>query len=469
MIEDCVHILAVDDDRTFLDDLGRLMAPGFRLVKAYTVQGALEAVRGAAFDAVLLDLDLGRGTDGFEVLDYLREHEPDLPVIMVTRDASSASAVAALKRGAVDYLDKRPNLEDLERRISRAVDEQRLRRRQQVMAREIESVWGPMVGESPVMLELRDRIRQAAGGTSPVLIAGETGTGKELVARGVHRLSCPSGPFRAVNCAAVPETLFENELFGSERGAYTGAEERFIGAFEQASHGVLYLDEITEMSLGLQAKLLRVVEEREFRRLRGEQRVLFRGRLLASTKRDPEQAVRDGLLRDDLYYRLNTFQLRTPPLRERAGDIPLLVDHFLERKSAETGRPRRPVPGELMARLCAHPWPGNVRELQGAVERFLAGGALLPPGPPRGEGGNGHAAATPGREGAGALPGWSDALLELPYKKAKEAVVRSFQKRYLDALLAAHRGDVARTAEAIGVSAFGLQKMLRQLEGQEGA
>lgn len=450
MIDDKVQILAVDDDRGFLEDLARLMADHYVVEKAHTPREALEAVERTAFDAVLLDLDLGRGTDGFEVLERLREREPGLPVIMVTRDASAASAVTALKKGAVDYLDKRPDLEDLERRIARALAEQRLAGENRALAREIETAWGRMVGESPAMRRLGETMEQAAAGTSPVLIVGETGTGKELVARGIHRLSRGGGIFRAVNCAAIPRDLFESELFGSERGAFTGAHQRIVGAFEEAREGVLFLDEITELDPGIQAKLLRVIEEREFRRLGGGQRIPFRGRVLASTNRDPDQAVAEGRLRQDLYYRLNTFVIRVPALRERIGDIPPLVEHFLERKSAELGVPRRVLEAGVMTKLCAFSWPGNVRQLQSAIERHLTGAPLL--------------AAAPGTSPAEDLPMWTEELLGLAYKDAKAEAVRRFQKRYLGAVLAAHGGDLGAAAASMGVSAFGLQKMMRALE-----
>ncbi len=449
MSSDRLQILAVDDDRGFLEDLERLVADRYRLEMAHSAREALAAVERTAFDAVLLDLDLGQGTDGFEVLEQIRLREPGLPVIMVTRDASAASAVTALKKGAVDYLDKRPDLEDLERRIARALDEQRLLGENRALSREVEAVWGRMVGESPAVLGLRRAMEQAAAGTSPALIVGETGTGKELVARGIHRLG-GRGLFRAVNCAAIPRDLFESELFGSERGAFTGAFQRIVGAFEEAREGVLFLDEITEMDPGIQAKLLRVIEEREFRRLGGGQCVPFRGRVLASTNRDPEQAVADGRLRQDLYFRLNTFVIRVPALRERIGDIPLLADYFLERKSAELGVPRRSLDGAPLARLCAFAWPGNVRQLQSAIERHLTGAPLL-------GGGEGAASA--------ADPSlWTDDLLEVPYKEAKAEAMRRFQKRYVGAVLAAHGGDANAAAASMGLTAFGLQKMRRALE-----
>ena len=450
MSDERLQILLVDDNRGFLDDLTLLMGGRYRVETACTPREALEAVERTAFDAVLLDLDLGRGTDGFDVLERLHEREPALPVIMVTKDASLASAVTALRKGAVDYIDKRPDLDDLERRIARALEEQRLAGRNRVLAREVEYAWGSMVGDGPALQRVREAIAQAARGASAVLIVGETGTGKELVARRIDEQGGLGGPFRAVNCAAIPRELFESELFGSERGAFTGANRRIIGAFEEARDGTLFLDEITEMDVGLQAKLLRVIEEREFRRLGGGPSIRFRGRLVTSTNCDPEQAVAEGRLRKDLFYRLNTFVIRVPALRERAGDIPALVEHFLSRKSAELRVPRRAIEPEMMARLCAYDWPGNVRQLQSAIERHAAGGALF--------------ADAGGPTAAGETPVWTDDLLAMDYKVAKTTALRRFQKRFVTAVMAAHGGDIAAAAARMGVTTWGLQKMLKALE-----
>jgi DNA-binding NtrC family response regulator len=449
-------ILLVDDDRAFARELADLMADRFRVETAGSVREAEAALARASYDAMLLDLDLGRGTDGFDVLDRIRASDLRLPVIMVTKDASLPSAVTALKKGAVEYIDKRPDVEDLGRRIERALAEQRLATRSHALAREVEEAWGPMIGSSPAMRRLREAIAQAATGVAAVLVVGETGTGKELVARSLHRDGRHPGPFRAVNCAAIPRDLVESELFGSERGAFTSATRRITGAFEEAREGMLFLDEITEMDPAVQAKLLRVVEERSFQRLGGGPRVAFRGRVVASTNRDPEAAVREGVLRQDLYYRLATFVVRVPPLRERREDIPALIEHFVARKSWVVGAAAAPLDEETMRRLCAYDWPGNVRQLQSAIERYLTGAPVLE-------------RAVGGAAAADAAGLWTDDLLTLPYDDAKTAVLHRFQRRYLEAVLAAHGGRIQAAADSIGVSGEGLRKMLRGLEGGAGA
>ncbi|UCF05804.1 MAG: sigma-54-dependent Fis family transcriptional regulator [bacterium] len=447
MEEETIRLLVVDDDESFLDDLTALLAGRFQVERAANGAEALAAFRSRSFDAVLLDIELGQGMDGFEVLERLRADDPELPVIMVTRDATAASAVSALKKGAIDYIDKRPDLADLERRISRALEEQRLWRENRALRREIEVLRGRMVGESEPMKTLHEEIALASEGTSPVLIIGETGTGKELVARRIHDLSAPKGPFVALNCAAVPRDLFEARLFGSERGAYTGADKMVPGVFELARTGVLFLDEITEIDSSLQAKLLRVIEERRFERLGSHRTIGFKGKIVASTNRDVREAVEDGSLRKDLYYRFSTFVIALPPLRDRRGDIPVLAEYFLARKSAELKKRRPELTQEIRERLCGYDWPGNVRELENAIEAFVVRGRLHLPG----------LLATPD-----AATGDAD-ISGQSYQEAKRTAMHRFQRDYIGAILAACDGDVAEAARRMGLSRFGLQKILKEL------
>jgi len=447
MSDDSIRVLVVDDDQSFLDDLSALMGRKYRVEMATSGRDALAAVEKSPFEAVLLDIDLGRGMDGFEVLEKLQALEPDLPVIMVTRDSSSASAVAALKKGAVDYVDKKPDLVDLERRISRALDGRRLSLENRFLRQEVASLKGRMIGDSPAMVALREEIRLASEGASPVLIVGETGTGKELVARAIHERSCGASPFVALNCAAVPRDLFESRLFGSERGAFTGAERRIVGVFELAGDGVLFLDEITEMDASLQAKLLRAIEERVFERLGGSRKIPFLGRVLASSNRDLGAAVESGPLRQDLYYRLSTYVIEVPPLRERRDDIPRLVEHFLRRKATELKKPPPSLEQEMMEDLCAYAWPGNVRELENTIEAFIVRGRLTLPG-----------AALSGR-----VEQAEEDVFGLSYERAKEAILQRFQRKYITARLAACGGDVAAAADRMGLTRFGLQKLMKRL------
>jgi len=443
-----VRILIVDDDETFLGDLARLMTDRYEIVVAHNAKEALSAHEQLGFDAVLLDIDLGRGVDGFEILETFQASDPNLPIIMVTRDSSAASATAALKKGAVDYIDKRPDLGDLERRISRAIEEQRVMRLNDALQREIDQLHGEMIGDSDKMRELRREIAFAAQGPGPVLITGETGTGKELVAREIHKRFCPGKAFLPLNCAAVPRETFSMKLFGSVRGAFTGAEE-LPGIFELAYDGVLFLDEITEIDPSLQAELLRVIQEREFERHGSSRRIPFRGKLLASTNRNLQESLENGSLRKDLYFRFSTHVINVPPLRDRRKDIPVLARYFLERKSVELKRPKRELGDEIMTNLCRRDWPGNVRELENAIEAYVVRGAFRTP--------DGLA-----DDSTGALS--SEALFHMEYREAKTAVLREFQRKYTDTVIASCGGDLGAAAERMGLTRFGLQKMLNEIK-----
>jgi DNA-binding NtrC family response regulator len=443
-----VRILIVDDDETFMGDLGRLMTDRYEIVMSRNAKEALSAHDRLGFDAVLLDIDLGRGVDGFEVLDALRASDPNIPVIMVTRDTSAASAIAALKKGAVDYIDKRPDLGDLERRISRAIEEQRITRLNDALRMEIDEIHGRMIGEGAKMRELRREIAIAAESSSPVLIMGETGTGKELVAREIHKRFSPASAFVPLNCAAVPRETFSLKLFGSHRGAFTGAED-LPGVFELAHDGVLFLDEITEVDSSLQAELLRVIQEREFERNGSSRKIPFRGKLLASTNRPLKESLENGSLRKDLYYRFGVHMINVPSLRERREDIPDLARYFLERKSIELKRPKREIDETIMTDLCGRDWPGNVRELENVIEAFVVRGGLAFP-------------KAPENDSSSAVS--NEALYRMSYRDAKDAVLREFQRKYTAAVIAACGGDVAKAAERMGLTRFGLQKMLNEIK-----
>lgn len=448
MISERVRILIVDDDETFMGDLARLMKDRYEIVVSRNAKEALSAHERLGFDAVLLDIDLGRGVDGFEVLEALRASDPDIPVIMVTRDTSAASAIAALKKGAVDYIDKRPDLGDLERRISRAIEEQRVARLNDALRMEIDEIHGRMIGDGAKMRDLRREIAIAAESSSPVLIVGETGTGKELVAREIHKRFSPASAFVPLNCAAVPRETFSLKLFGSYRGAFTGAEN-LPGVFELAHDGVLFLDEITEIDSRLQAELLRVIQEREFERNGSSQRIPFRGKLLASTNRPLKESLKNGTLRDDLYFRFGVHVIGVPPLRERREDIPDLARYFVDRKSIELKRARPEIGEAMMADLCARDWPGNVRELENAIEAYVVRGGI--------------AVRSPVEVDSGCAVS-NHALHRMPYREAKERVLRDFQRSYTESIIAACGGDIEKAAERMGLSRFGLQKMLNEIK-----
>lgn len=369
------RILAVDDEpnmRRLLEIT--LRQAGHQALLAADGREALEILRNQGADLVVSDLNMP-GMDGIKLLASMREEGMDTPLIIVTAKGEVESAVTAMKLGAADYILRPFDLETLEIAMTRALSIEKLKTENRFLRAEAERDFGDMVGESAPMQQLQQAIRQVAPEKATVLIAGETGTGKEVTAHSIHRLSPRhENLFVAVNCAAIPAEMMESELFGHERGAFTGAVKERMGKFEVADGGTLFLDEITEMPVALQAKLLRALQEGVIERLGGNRPIAVDIRVIAATNRDPQQAVRDGRLREDLYYRLNVFRLDLPPLRERRDDIPKLARHFLARRSAS-------ITDMALETLQSYAWPGNVRELENVLERaaIMAGGKHIEP------------------------------------------------------------------------------------------
>ena len=368
------RLLVVDDEepqRSMLTSiLGRA---GFEVDAASDGRGALELLNGSSHDLVLTDQRMP-GMDGLELLERVRREYPDVPVVLMTAYGSVSTAVEAMKRGAADYLTKPFEREELLLVIEKVIRQRRLED-------EVASLRGALqeryrldniIGRSPAMQEVFSLIERVSYADVPVLITGESGTGKELVARAVHQNSRrASGPFVALNCAAVPETLLESEFFGYERGAFTGAIRSHAGKFEQADGGTLFLDEIGAMRVDLQAKLLRAIQEHEVQRLGSTATRAIDVRILAASSEDLEQSIRDKTFRDDLYYRLNVVPIRLPALRERPDDIPLLVDRFLSSAVEKFGREPISLSPGVLDLLQRHAWPGNVRELENCIERMI--------------------------------------------------------------------------------------------------
>ncbi|HUW54834.1 MAG TPA: sigma-54 dependent transcriptional regulator [Rhodanobacter sp.] len=329
---------------------------------------ALAAIDASPFDLVLTDLRMPR-KDGIGLLRDLRERGEEVPVIVLTAYGTIETAVEAMKLGAVDYIIRPFEMETVELAVTRALAMSAIQRENRFLRDEISKGWGEFIGISDKMRELYRLVQQVAPARSNIFIAGETGTGKELVARALHRASGRSGLFVPINCAAIPEALLESELFGHAKGAFTGAMRDRTGKCELSSGGTIFLDEITEMPLALQAKLLRVVQEGTIERLGTNVTTPVDLRVVAATNRDPQQAVVDGLLRQDLYFRLNVVRIDVPLLRERKADIPLLAEHFLHKYSLELGRKAPRLSAESLERMAAYAWPGNVRELENLMER----------------------------------------------------------------------------------------------------
>ncbi len=442
------RILVVDDEESILHSLeGVLRDEGFEVALARSGEEALQAAEREDPDVVLLDVWLP-GMDGVETLQHLRERFPEVPVLMMSGHATIETAVRATKLGAYDFIEKPLNLDrvllDIDNALKarRLADENRYWREQ--WRRRYE-----MVGETPAMRQLREQIRIVAPTRAAVLITGENGTGKELVARAIHEQSRRrDGPFVEVNCAAIPEDLIESELFGHEKGAFTGATARRRGKFDLADGGTLFLDEIGDMSLKTQAKILRVLQEMRFERVGGTRSREVDVRVIAATNKDLEEEIRAGRFREDLYYRLNVVPIHVPPLRERAEDVPVLFEHFVRLYCAEEKREPVEVDPEVLEILKGYAWPGNVRELKNVAERMVIlcrSGRITPADiPPR------------IREEAGDVPVPAEGLT---LREAR----RAFEQRFILRELERCGWRVAQAAERLGLDRSSLYKKMKEL------
>jgi DNA-binding NtrC family response regulator len=365
-------VLLVEDKDELREMLTHaLKRMGYAVTPAAQVEEGLAALASRHFSAVVTDLKLPSGT-GMDVLRAALEADAALPVIVMTAYGSIQDAVAAMRDGAFDFIQKPIDLEHLKHLLARAIERQQLLRENLVLKEEYAQRYGfpRMVGEHPAMLAAAREMQRIATTDTTVLLLGESGTGKELFAHAIHQLSARGNkPFVALNCAAIPESLVENELFGHERGAFTGANARKLGKFETADGGSIFLDEIGELPLEVQGKLLRVLEQRTLERLGGTSSITVDVRVIAATNRDLEAAAETGEFRRDLYYRLAVFPIRIPALRERGDDVELLAEHFLERFRRELRKPRLALAADARSALRRHAWPGNVRELQNVMER----------------------------------------------------------------------------------------------------
>jgi len=367
------RVLVVDDEPS-RKGLRELLAKwGYLVDEAADGRAALEKARTFLPSVVVSDLVMP-GLDGLGLLRALQDELPFASVIILTGHGSVETAVAALKEGAYDYLTKPLDVPRLRILIQQALDKAQTTREVTLLRRTLKEVWGygQLVGASPIMREVFGLLELAAPTSAPVLLSGESGTGKELAARTLHELSPRHrDPFVPVNCAAIPETLLESEIFGHEKGAFTGALERRVGCFELAHGGTIFLDEVAEMTPSTQAKFLRILQDGTLRRLGGKTEVAVDVRVVAATNKDPEKAIRDGALREDLYYRLNVFSISLPPLRERREDIPLLIRAFLDEFDTKYDKRVKAVDEIVLEILRRHPWPGNVRELRNVIERAV--------------------------------------------------------------------------------------------------
>lgn len=449
-------VLVVDDERSILQSLeGILSDEGFDVLCARSGAEALEKIKEAMPDIVLLDIWMP-GMDGIDTLVKIREISPRIQVVMMSGHGTIETAVKATKLGAYDFIEKPLSLEKLLLTINNALEYHNLEQELSLL-KEKERKKYEITGNSPAISELKKQILTVAPTDAWVLILGENGTGKELVAHMIHQLSRRSHkPMVEVNCAAIPEELIESELFGHEKGAFTGASTMRKGKFDLAHEGTIFLDEIGDMSLKAQSKTLRILQEQKFERVGGSRTIKVDVRVIAATNKDLEAEIRKGTFREDLYFRLNVIPLRVPPLRERTEDIPELVEEFVLEFSLTTNVEPKKFSEEALSLLMSYEWPGNVRELKNLVERMMimTSGSIIEakdiPPPYNNSGMSSHR-----------LPRtlYGDSL-----KEAK----REFEKAYLEAKLKEFNWNISKTAEAIGIERSNLHKKIKAYGLEEG-
>jgi len=457
--ETAASILLVEDKDSLRAMLRlALEAQGHAVIEARDEAEAVAALRDTQPAIVLSDLRLPVG-DGLGVLRAAKETDPELPVIVMTAHGSIQDAVAAMKQGALDFLAKPVDPDHLLLLVERALAQRRLLGEYRLLKEEAAARRGGphIIGDSPALRQVMSSIDRAAATDTTVLLEGESGTGKELCARALHdRSPRAGGPFVAINCAAIPDTLLEAELFGYERGAFTGANQRKLGRFELAQRGTLFLDEIGEMPMTVQAKMLRAIETRKIERLGGGASIQLDVRIVAATNRGLRQAVAARQFREDLYFRLSVFPVEVPALRDRRADIPKLAHHFVERVSRDVGKKISLSP-EAVAELMAHDWPGNIRELQNALERavILADGDILLPR---------HLTLSPVPRSGSAIDPWERIDLSGSLAEATARTVGEVERRKIQQALHEAGGDHGRAADLLQVNFRALETKLRELK-----
>lgn len=442
-------ILVVDDEKSILQSLtGILSDEGFDVLTAESGAEALERIKEATPDLVLLDIWMP-GIDGIETLQKMKEDYPNLQVVMMSGHGSIETAVKATKVGAYDFVEKPLSLDKLLLSINNALEYYRLEE-EVTLLKERERNKYRITGDSDAIRDLKEQIKIVAPTNAWVLISGENGTGKELVAHTIHLLSRRSHkPIIEVNCAAIPEDLIESELFGHEKGAFTGASTMKKGKFDSAHEGTIFLDEIGDMSLKAQSKTLRILQEQKFERVGGTKTIHVDVRVIAATNKDLEAEIEKGTFRDDLYFRLNVIPIRVPPLRERIDDIPSLAKEFVSEFSLTTNIEVKDISGEAISILQRYDWPGNVRELKNLIERLM----IMVPGKTI----QGKDIPPPYNRTSEIRTGFDATFLSDSLKEAKS----QFEKAFIQAKLQQFKGNISQTAEAIGIERSNLHKKIK--------
>lgn len=447
-------ILVIEDKRNMLRLLERVLGEHYRVVTAETGKEGLAIFEQETVDLVLSDIKLP-DLDGLSLLETMKQHKPEVEVILMTAYGSVASAVDAMKKGALDYITKPFEPDEIVMVVQRAMERMALQSQAHHLQREVESLYGfaNIVGTSPAMQEVYALMRKVVNSDTTVLITGDSGTGKELVARAIHYTSKRRDRrFVPVNCGAIPKDLLESEMFGHVKGAFSGAHRTKWGLVEEANGGTLFLDEISELPLDLQVKINRVLQEKRVRRVGQSVDRPVDVRILTATNRDLQELVSEGLFRDDLFYRINVYPIPVPPLRDRADDIPLLINHFIAKYSQSGDQDVIGIDPEAIEALHAHSWPGNVRELENALERAVllagAGPIKLEHLPP--------SIWEEPRKPAG------EELIHLPYHDAAQSAAHDFGKTYLAAVLKRYKGNVTKAAKDAGIERESFHRLLKK-------
>jgi len=445
-------VLVVDDEPEILKSVQQiLLDEGYEVLCARDGHEALKKTEEENPDLVLLDIKMP-GLDGIEVLQWIKTTHPQLPVIMMSAHGTIETAVKATKLGAYDFIEKPLSLERITVAVRKALD-YHLLEEETLFFRQKEEARHQLTGQSEPIQKLKQQIDIVAPTSAWILIRGENGTGKEIVAHTIHRLSKRKNkPFVEVNCAAIPEELIESELFGHERGAFTGATNQKKGKFDLAHEGTLFLDEIGDMSLKTQAKILRILQEQKFERVGGGKTIVVDVRVIAATNKDLEQEINLGNFREDLYYRLNVIPLEVPALRERKEDLPDFIEEFLKEYALKTGTDKKTLDSRSYHLLREYDWPGNVRELKNLIERLVImtpGAVIAADDLP------GHLTKKLGTESPGV-----DGPAFLREKDFKEAKIR-FEKEFIVRKLQEHQGNITQTAEALGIERSHLHKKIK--------
>ena len=455
-------VLIVDDEVSILNSLSSILEDeGYQVAVAKSGTEALKICLVDPPDLMLLDIWMPE-MDGLETLRKVKESSPATQVMMMSGHGSIETAVKAIKLGAYDYIEKPLSLENVTLRVKHALEQHRLEEENRALRTKVERKF-ELVGESPVMLQLRQLIQTAGPTNSRVLIGGENGTGKELVARAIHQHSARvDKPFVAVNCAAIPETLIESELFGHEKGSFSGATSMKRGQFEQADGGTLFLDEIGDMSLSTQAKVLRALQEQQFTRVGGTKLIKVDVRVIAASNKDLLKEIEKSGFREDLFYRLNVVPIVVPPLRDRREDVPLLVKHFLHVHTEEQGLKIKQISPEAMHIFAHYEWPGNIRELRNLIERLM----IMVPGPVIE---STHASlALQVRPNLAAVQQSATVqsghtLLTRAYDSLRDAR-NAFEKEYISRKLREHHWNISRTAEDLQIERSHLHRKIKLLD-----